>query len=98
MKQTRLHPRLSRMTSGTLDRFPGNLTIVTFSAELPICDLSHADIVRARPHLKNGRMTDLAFELYPMIPVGENYRRHVSLFGFVIEHQVAIVPQRLLLY
>ena len=71
MKQTRLHPRLSGMTSGTLNRSPGDRIVVTPSAEFSLSDFCHVDVVRTGPHLKDGWMANLTFELHLMIPVGE---------------------------
>ena len=60
------------MTPITASHAPGDLSVVTFAAILPIDYCRHRDVTSALLHGKNTFMAGLALELHAMRPVWEN--------------------------
>jgi hypothetical protein len=78
------------MTSVTKEWRPCDPTVVALTAEFSFDDFDHINFIGPRPHLKNGGMADLAFEPDSMEPMGENHRRHSSLFRFSVEGNITV--------
>ena len=69
---------------------PSDTPVMAFSAEIPLDDLDHVDIVRSLTHLKDSGMANFAFKPDSMKPVWKNNRRHSRFFRIMIQGDVAV--------
>ena len=72
---------------------PGNLIIVAHAAEFSVDDISHGNVVAARPHFETiFIMAHIASKAQAVKPVGKYHRCYPFLFCPFVEHHVAILP------
>jgi hypothetical protein len=81
------------VASGAGHWFPGGFSVVALPTKLAFeDDFFHIDIIRAGLHFEDCRVAHFTLEFNAMNPVWEDHWRHSTLFGFAVEHHVAVKP------